>query len=176
MTLGPPSELVLNSINKPMKKIILAALFILLLCVLAILLRPETSTAQGGGDPPDLILQVTVNRPAHQSTRQLDSIDERIALDPQELATIDVQLSPGSGTIRLLAPNGGAINNGDGKLSVVTTEATRNITFSFKPGTSRGLYTVELCDGQRTQTLQMWAGPEPPLGQPGPTLTFTPAP
>jgi hypothetical protein len=159
-----------------MKKSIISVLFVVLLCAGAVfLVRPHTSTAQTGGGSNDLV-SVVVDRPAYQSSATLDSPDSRINLDTGETASLDVQLSPGSGTVRLLAPNGGSINNQGGKAEINVSQQQNDINFTFRVGTKRGRYTVEISQGQSTQTLEFWAGPEPPSGQPGPNLTFTGTP
>jgi hypothetical protein len=159
-----------------MKKPLISFLVIILLCVVAFLLRPRVSTAQTGGGSGALVSQVAVSRPVYQTTVTLDSTDSRINLDAGESAAVDLQWSGSSGTIRLLAPNGGSINGQGGKVEIAASQQPSDINFTFLVGTKRGRYTVEVSQGQSTQTLEFWAGPEPPLGQPGPNLTFTGTP
>lgn len=154
-----------------MKKIVFSLLLLILLLATALILRPRISVAQSGGDPPDLISQVTISRPTHQVTYALGSRDTRINVDPNEAVSVEVQLSGGSGPVFLLAPNGGSINGG-GNLEIQTSEEDRNISFTFQPGITHGGYTVEISDGHRTETLEFRAGPESSRGVPGPNLTF----
>jgi hypothetical protein len=138
-------------------------------------MRPRISVAQtaGGRGEQELISAVTVTRPTHQTTHVLESSDQRINIDPNEAVSVEVALSAGSGPVFLLAPNGGSINGGGGKLEIQTTKEDRNISFSFHPGTTRGGYTVEISDAHQTQTIEFWAGRESPRGAPGPHVTFT---
>lgn len=162
--------------NKPMnKKLFLFTLFLIVAACAGLILRPRTSIAQsGGGSPSELVSQVVVDRPVNQSSETLDTPDSRIALAPVETVSLDVQLFSSGGVVRLLAPNGGSINGQGGKIEINTSQQPGQLNFTFTPGTTRGCYTVEISQGQSTQILQFWVGPLPPLGQPGPTLTFTP--
>jgi hypothetical protein len=155
-----------------MKKSILSFLYVFLICATAILLRPRVSTAQGGGQPPDLISQVSVTRSTNQSTQLLGSSDERIYLNANESASVGVQLSPGNGVVRLRAPEGGSIN-GQRKIEIDTDQQGRNLSFTFNPGNDTGAFYIEISDNRTTETVaEFWVGPEAPLGRPGPALTF----
>lgn len=169
-----PQDLKANRLQLPklMKKIVIIVLSLLVFVTLAISLRPRISVAQTGGEPSNLISQVTVTPPGNQPTRVLESSDDRINLAPSETISLDVQLSPGTGIVRLRAPNGGSINNQGGKLDIDTDNDGRELALTFDPGPMRGRYTVEISDGQRTEILRFWVGPPPPLGRPGPPLTF----
>jgi hypothetical protein len=140
-------------------------------------LRPRVSNAEAvqNAPAPELLSQVSVARPGDNSSQTLDSPDEKIYVDPGESVSVNAQLTTGTGDVELLAPNGGAINDADGKAITTPTEDGR-VSFSFQAGTASGHYTVEMSRGQSTEILEFWVGPEPPLGQPGPSLTFTPAP
>lgn len=156
------------------KKILLITLLLVVVACAALILRPRTSIAQGSGSPSELVSQVIVDRPVNQSSETLDSPDSRIALAPGETVSLDVQLFSSGGIVRLLAPNGGSINGQSGKVEIDTSPQPGTLNFQFTPGTTRGRYTVEVSQGPNTQILQFWVGPQSPLGQPGPNLTFAP--
>jgi len=162
--------------EQTMKTIKLNTLMVISLAgLLAAGMFPRLSVAQSGDNESDaqLIAQVTVVRPSHQSTRTLSSSEERVNLDPNESASVALQLGNGSGSVHLLAPNGGSINNQGGKLEFDPARHGRSLNFNFKAGAARGRYTVEISQGKTTQILQFWVGAEPPMGRAGPSLTFT---
>jgi hypothetical protein len=123
--------------------------------------------------PDEVISKLIINRPAHQLTRTLDSVDARINVDPTESVSINVALASDNGRVRLEAPNGGAINGRGGVVEHEPLTQGRNLNFNFQVGTNPGRYTLEISQGNHTRTLEFWAGPEPPQGKPGPNLTFT---
>lgn len=142
-----------------MKKTIIGLLSILLLFVLAMFVRPPVSTAQSGGDPPSLISQVTVTRSSDQSAYVLESAEERIPLDANGTASVDLQLSPGDGIVRLRGPEGGLIN-GQRTIEIDTDQQGRNIALTFDPGNDTGPFFVEVADDRTSETVaQFWVGP-----------------
>jgi hypothetical protein len=155
-----------------MKKSLISIASIVLLCVSAFILRPHISRAQGGGQD-FAISQAVFNCSAHGTvTLDSSSLDSRVNLDPGETAEVDLQCTGATGTIHLVAPNGGSINNQGGHINIDASSQPTDITFSFEPGTGRGRYTVEIEQGSTTRILRFWVGAEPVLGQPGPNLTF----
>ena len=142
------------------------------LVFVTLLLLPRSGFAQNSANPPDLISQITITHNGNQSTHVLESTDEKTNLAPNETTSVNVQLSPGSGIVHVRAPNGGSINNQGHKIDIDTDQSGRQIKFTFDPGPMRGRYTIEISDGQKTEILRFWVGPEPPLGRPGPKLTF----
>lgn len=75
--------------------------------------------------------------------------------------------------IRFVAPNGGSINGQGGNVTVSPAASGSSVPVSFTVGKSRGLYTLEMNQGTRTQIFEFWVGTEPPTGRPGPNLHFT---
>lgn len=74
--------------------------------------------------------------------------------------------------IILRADNGGVI---DGQaLSPQVELPTDAASFIFHVGAHRGLYSVTVSQGSRTETLEFWVGEPTPVGQPGPVRTITP--
>jgi hypothetical protein len=120
----------------------------------------------------DVISQAVVTRPAHGVSHRLDNLDARINIEPKETLRIDLDLAVGTGVVRVVAPNGGAINSGKA-LEVDMAKNGRSLGFDFTAGPNPGRYTVEVTHGNVTRTFEMWAGQEPPQGKPGPKLTFT---
>lgn len=121
-----------------------------------------------------LISEARISRPKHGSApTTLASADERTNLDVQESISLDVKLNPGRGKVRIVAPNGGSLNHGHGHLDLEPPGQGQALHLDFQAGESPGRYTVEIIQGNATKTLEFWAGPEPPVGKPGPALTFT---
>lgn len=156
-----------------MTKTSLNLLLILLATIASLtLLRPRTGFAQGGGAPPALIAQVTVTRASDQSSRVLQSPDERVYLNASESASVAIELSPGNGVVRFRAPEGGLIN-GQRKIEVDTAQEGRNLSFTFTPGTDTGRFYIDAADDRTSETVaEFWVGPVAPMGRPGPQLTF----
>jgi hypothetical protein len=121
----------------------------------------------------EVLSKIVVNRPAHQLTRVLDSVDARINVDPTEAVAINLVLASDNGRVRLEAPNGGALNGRGGVVEHDPQTQGRNLNVAFQLGNNPGRYTVEISQGNHTRTLEFWAEPEPRQGKPGPNLTFT---
>jgi hypothetical protein len=126
-------------------------------------------SAQAG----DLLAHAVVTRPAHGIRHVLDSMDARINIDPSETLHFDLHLSGNSGVARVVAPNGGAFNEGKKTVEVDAAKNGPAISFDFSAGPNPGRYTVEVTHGNETRTFEFWAGQEPPRGKPGPALTFS---
>jgi hypothetical protein len=135
------------------------------------LLQTEKSPQAEG-----IIAETRLTRPSHSSSSTLGSSDERIKLDPRESVSLDVKLNAGKGKIRFVAPNGGSINHGHGHLEMDAPAQEQSMHLDFDAGESPGRYTVEVIQGNASKTLEFWVGPEPPVGKPGPKLTFTGTP
>jgi len=119
-----------------------------------------------------IVSETRVTRPNHGSAQTLGSLDERIGLDPGEAIALDVKLNPGTGKVRVTAPNGGLVNRARGHAEFDPPGAGQSIHFEFAAGVSPGRYTLEVAQGLATKTMEFWVGPEPPLGQPGPERIF----
>lgn len=146
---------------------------ILLLATLAGI-WPLTAGAQNSNDQTDkdLITEATLHRPAH-SSNQTVNFDARVNLDRTESVSIDLSFNPGTGRVRIEAPNGGTINNGLGVATIDLAKQGKNHRIGFTTGKNLGRYTIEISRGNVTKTMEFWVGPEPPSGKPGPALTFT---
>lgn len=156
-----------------MKTLTLALSSALLFAFLAaVLLKPKLSAGAAPAISTELISQVAIDHPSRKSVETLDSRDTRVRLAPGEVTAIRLNFAPGVGPVRAHAPNGGSINN-RGAEAEINAAGGGPVTFNFKAGTAPGRYTIELSDGQTTNTLDFWVGPEPPQGKPGPKLTFT---
>jgi len=71
----------------------------------------------------------------------------------------------------LRADNGGVI---DGRSLSPQVELSGDAAaFSFHVGPHRGLYTVTVSQGPRTETLEFWVGEPSPVGRAGPPRTIT---
>jgi hypothetical protein len=119
-----------------------------------------------------LISETRISRPNHGLATTLDSADDRTNLDPRELISLDVKLNAGKGKLHVVAPNGGSINHGHGHLQMDPPRQGEGVHLDYQAGESPGRYTVEITQGNATKTLEFWVGPEPPVGKPGPQLTF----
>ena len=122
------------------------------------------------------ISETRISRPSRSLVTTLDSSDQRTVLDPRESISLDLKLNPGTGKVRVLAPNGGSINRGRGHLEMDAPAQGQAMHLDFDAGDSPGRYTVEVIQGKASKTLEFWVGPEPPVGKPGPKLTFTGTP
>lgn len=123
-----------------------------------------------------LISETRISRPRHGSTTTLGSADDRTNLDPREAISLDLKLNPGKAKVRVVAPNGGSINHGHGHLEMDPPGQGQGVHLDYEAGESPGRYTLEVTQGNATKTLEFWVGSEPPVGKPGPKLTFTGTP
>ena len=71
------------------------------------------------------------------------------------------------GDITITALNGGSINSA-GKELKIAGKASELIDVEFEPTVGRGRYLIEITQAGRSETVEFWAGEEPPSGAAGP--------
>lgn len=105
----------------------------------------------------------------------LGSEDDRTRLYPKEAVALSLKINRDKdrkGKVRVVAPNGGQLNRQNKHLEADLPGEGKTLDFEFMPGDGPGRYTVEVSHGAATKTLEFWVGDEPPVGKPGPNLTF----
>ena len=111
------------------------------------------------------------------STADIRSIDHEFDLlkvDPNENLMIRVALRDldANRPILVEADNGGSLNRKVGPLVLLPAAGDGAIEFQYSIGGNAGKYTLFLSQGNRQEFLELWAGPEMPVGQAGPPRSF----
>lgn len=143
---------------------LVTAASVLLLILPTGFLRAAPAAAQ-------LLAAATISRPAHNLVAAA-STDARIPLDPREVVSLNLTFSRSTDPVRFVAPNGGSINGQGGHVEISPAASGGSIPLTFTVGRSRGLYTLEMNQGNQTQIFEFWVGVESPTGRPGPNLHF----
>jgi hypothetical protein len=123
-----------------------------------------------------LIGEVKVKKSSGIEPYVLGSEDDRTRLRPREAVGLSLKINREKnrkGKLRVLAPNGGLLDRQNKPLEADLPGEGKTLDFDFMPGDSPGRYTVEISQDEATKTLEFWVGDEPPVGKPGPNLTFT---
>jgi hypothetical protein len=123
-------------------------------------------------DTGNLVSQIAVSRPSHGVNRATSSVDEHLNIDRKESLHFDVALARNIGVAQIEAPNGGRINHATGPAKIDLAKSKGQLSIDFDAGDNAGRYTIEIVCGAKSQTIEMWAGPLPPQGKPGPSLNF----
>ena len=87
-----------------------------------------------------------------------------VAADPNKVAQVQLQLTPGARSLTIALLDGGVLNSG-AQNSAVAADGTTS--FQIQPGAHPGLYRVLLIDGGTTTLLPFWvADPQNPRSNP----------
>lgn len=139
----------------------------------AMLLTDHSSTlAQSSPTPTPLVAAVTIARSSDQAAYVMESPERSMSLNSAEAATLLVQLSAGTGVVRLRTTEGGLLN-GQRQLDFDTDQVGRTLSFTFDPGSDNGVFYVEISDSRTSEVItEFRVGAPLPKGQPGPALSF----
>lgn len=106
--------------------------------------------------------------------RSIDHEYERLLVEPNEILKIRVALKDGMAHSPILveADNGGSLNRQVGPLALQPSAQDEAIEFEYAVGGNPGKYTLFVSQGNRQEFMEIWAGPEMPVGQAGPPRAF----
>jgi hypothetical protein len=124
------------------------------------------------GESGDLVSQIAISRPAHGINHAATSLDAPLNIDRRESLHLDLVVGPNAGAVRIEAPNGGRINHTAGPATLDLAKSKGHLAIDFEAGDNPGRYTIEITCGSSSKTIEMWAGPLPPQGKAGPSLSF----
>lgn len=108
--------------------------------------------------------------------RSIDHEFDPLRVAPNEILNIQVVIRGFDATqaVHIEADNGGSLNQQIGPLSLMPERGSGVIQFNYSVGGNTGLYTLFLSQGSRQEFMELWAGPEIPVGESGPARSFNP--
>ena len=120
--------------------------------------------------------QITRGDGSRLDIRSIDHEYDPLTVDPNEKLKMRVALKgyDKSRPILIEADNGGSLNQKVGPLSLMPDSENGVVEFQYAVGGNTGNYTLFLSQGDRQEFMELWAGPEMPVGQSGPTRSFNP--
>ena len=118
--------------------------------------------------------QITRGDGSKVDIRSIDHEFDRLLVEPNENLMIRVALRDldANRPILVEADNGGSLNRKVGPLALLPATGDGAIEFEYSIGGNEGKYTLFLSQGNRQEFIELWAGPEMPVGQAGPPRTF----
>lgn len=75
--------------------------------------------------------------------------------------------------ILIEAPHGGVLNGNQNHFTWTPQTADEPLELTYQVGRSTGVYLIALRQGNRTETIEFWAGEPKPLGEAGPQTLET---
>jgi hypothetical protein len=108
--------------------------------------------------------------------RSIDGEFDYLLVEPNEHLRIRVALknADDAAPVRIEADNGGSLNRRVGPIVMTPNPGHRSVEFDYSVGGNTGRYTLLISQGRRQERMEFRAGPEPPLGKPGPQRIFNP--
>ncbi len=120
--------------------------------------------------------QITRGDGSRLEIRSIDHEYDPLTVDPNETLKMRIALKGYDKTRPILieADNGGSLNQKVGPLSLMPDPENGVVEFQYAVGGNTGKYTILLSQGNRQEFMELWAGPEMPVGQSGPTRSYNP--
>ena len=118
--------------------------------------------------------QITRGDGSQLDIRSIDHEFDPLKVEPNEILKIRVALRDFDANRPILveADNGGSLNRKVGPLALLPAAGDGAIEFQYSIGGNTGKYTLFLSQGNRQEFIELWAGPEMPVGQAGPPRSF----